>query len=101
MGPIVNGEHAAIGRAAEAVMEEPPATTNHPDHPCGPSGRIGYRTGRIPAKPVLAPLPDVAVHVIQTPGVGSKSYRRKHSFSVLPLGSARKRNFAVIVDLIP
>src|SRR5215813_4144550 len=60
----------AIRRPAAAGGAVPTAAPSHADRARGGACRISCSTIRITLIPVLYPLPDIAMHVIESPGVG-------------------------------
>ena len=60
----------AISRAAILSVVGPTATTNHAARACCSAGRVSLSCSWISAIPIGAPLPHIAVHIIQTPRVG-------------------------------
>src|SRR5262249_7357315 len=80
----------------------PPCTPGCPGPaPPGPSPRVcpGGLAGIPVVEPVAAPLPDVAVHVVQAPGVGQVRADRGRAAEVRPLGRAAVRLVPVKVGL--
>ena len=67
--PVARHDPAAVRRTADAGVDVPTAAPEHPARARCSTSRIGRRAARVFAMPVLAPLPHVAVHVIQTPPV--------------------------------
>ena len=62
--------NAAIRRAAiPATSEKPTAPENAVRTGTG-TRRVGYTTSRVVPVPISAPLPHVAVHVVEVPGIG-------------------------------
>ena len=59
----------AARRTAVPGAEVPAAAPDHPVRAQRRAGWICRRTARILAVPILAPLPDVTVHVIQSPAI--------------------------------
>ena len=61
---------AAIRRPADPGVVVPTPAPIHPGRAPRRTRGIRHRTGRIIPIPILAPLPDIAVHVVQPPGIG-------------------------------
>ena len=69
----------AISRATATGIETPTPATNHTERTsCGPR-RIGNSPLLFtciiiaPSKPITAPLPNVTMHIVQSPRIGSKT----------------------------
>jgi hypothetical protein len=60
----------AVGRTQSFRFVEPTAAPVNPAFTAGRSLRIELAFGRIGPSPVLAPFPDIASHVKQSPGIG-------------------------------
>jgi hypothetical protein len=80
---IVRRAAAAKRRPAEAGSVEPTAAPMHAVRARGRACRIHCRTTHILPIPVLHPLPDITIHVIEPPGVRLKlPYRVRLPFSI-------------------
>src|SRR5262249_20042317 len=65
----VTDHRITIGHSADVRLVVPAAAPAHPiGTGCGPFG-ISDGPGRIPALPVLYPLPNVTQHVVQSPSI--------------------------------
>ena len=67
--PFLRRAPVAARRSAVPGVEVPAAAPEHPVRARRRAGWIRRRTARILAVPILAPLPDVTVHVVQAPGI--------------------------------
>src|SRR6266404_3394157 len=67
---IVKRAAAAMRRPAEAGGAVPTAAPIHAERARGRARGIHCSAARVIPIPVLHPLPDIAMHVIETPGVG-------------------------------
>ena len=67
---------AAIRTAAAPHINEPATPTEHEDLSRWRARRVGLHFRWILAVPIAAPFPNIAVHVIQTPGIGVKTALR-------------------------
>jgi len=68
---VDGSEPEPVGAASEPGIEVPGAAADHPSFPAaGATGVANGSRGIIPV-PVLAPFPDIAVQVIQAPGIGT------------------------------
>src|SRR5579863_8968304 len=102
----------AQGAAAAVGVEIPAAAADHPLAPPGgaacvpdlagagaPGARVGDRAGRVVAVPVLAPLPDVAVQVVEPPAIGGVAADRRRTAKVAARGSPVVGIVAVVIGL--
>ena len=81
--PVVRRAPEATGAAAIARRAVPDAASHHPIGTGRGPLRIGHFIVGIDAEPVLAPLLDIAMHVIETPGIGLfPGYRLNHIIRV-------------------
>jgi hypothetical protein len=67
--PEVRSVPVAVRRPAAPGAVDPAAAPVHPERAHRSTSRISYRTARVVAMPVLAPLPHITVHVVQTPRI--------------------------------
>src|SRR5262245_58674313 len=63
--PVRRCDPAAVCRPAYLAVTGPAAAPVDPVGAPRRPGRVGHRHGTVIAVPVLTPLPDVAVHVVQ------------------------------------
>ena len=92
--PAASGRPAAPGGSVR--IPSPTAAALHAIRARRRTRRISHRTGRIIAVPILAPLPNIAVHVIQSPGIGPFGC---HSMGILL--SNIKRIVSIPVSTLP
>ena len=78
---VAAGRHATAPRAVDV---DPAAATVHTVRATGGTRRVGLRTAAVTAVPVLAPLPHVAAHVVQTQLV---SLLRAHRLCAIAAGA--------------
>ena len=74
----ITGE--ALRRPATTAVGDPAAPTKHLIPPRNRARGIRLGSRRKFAIPIAAPLPDISVHVIQTPGVGCIATYGLYSF---------------------
>src|SRR5205807_462071 len=100
---IVRGVAAAIGRAQIVSVVAPRTAAQHPvflfpsTQPCA---AISWRSVVTIVIPILAPFPNVAVHVVQTPSVRLKTSDWRCLLSVNTLSRSAIRIVSVKVRLI-
>ena len=90
------------GSVSRAKMTPKIIPTSTPVDPIGSgigSGRIDRALVAVCAVPVPAPFPDVAVHVVQPPGIGSETSCGHGTIAVLSAGKSVIRIGSVVIGL--
>src|SRR5262249_14730752 len=88
-------------RTARTVgIEVPTTASNHVFVSNYRTNRIAYGAVWIGRIPIGRPLPNVSVHVVQSPGVRRKTSDRRRSLAVDSRCEGRVRESAVVVGLV-
>lgn len=99
---LIGTAAAASGRAREDWIVAPGPAAHHPEYVSTrfPDRTIRGRTVVVVVPSILAPFPDVAVHLVQPEGVGRECAHRHGLPSVFALGRAVVGGVAVEVGLV-
>src|SRR5262249_849644 len=89
-----------VRRAAELRIIEPAAATQHTELPFFRPLWVSYVIVRVTSIPILAPLPQIAGHVVQSPRIGGECSNRRGLLSVDSLFAVAIDTFTEIVGLL-
>src|SRR5262245_43525985 len=94
--PITSRRTHRVGRIVEGCATHNTETAVSA-RPCGSVARIAA-VRLVPA--ILRPVPDIAVHVIKTPGIGQKAVHHNGCIAPLAERTASIGNASVVVGLV-
>src|SRR3984893_8685351 len=91
-----------MGRATDPGVAAPGAATQHTHFAACLIDRIVSRrlSVIIVVIPILAPLIDIPVHIVQAKGIGWKTSHRHGALSVIPFLAVAKNSVAVVIGLV-
>ena len=99
-GTGIRHNPVTVRRAAVLRNAVPGAATQHTVLTFFWTLRVGHVFFRVISVPVLAPLPDVAVHVMKPPGVGGKAADRRGLLPMTPFLAVAIDEIAVVIRLV-